>query len=123
MRESKPGLAMAACLISLAAACSPGPPPAQSEEDLHAIGPDATEAGHPHVFLCAGNERLLVDFGAEGLRLQIRRPEGAPPLTLSAPAQGLPFRGSGVEATMQGQRLQIVSADGSRRTCRRETKG
>jgi hypothetical protein len=110
-------------LPALLAACAPGAPQGQSEEDLHAIGPDATEAGHPHVFLCPARERLLVDFGAEGLRLQIRRAEGAPALTLTAPTQGMPFRGPGMKATMVGQKLRIVSADGSSRTCVRQTKG
>ena len=112
--------------ISLAvglAACSSGNPPPQTEEDLHAIGPDAAEVGHPHVFLCANDERLLVDFGADGLSLGIRQPAGKPPLVLTAAAQGAVFRGAGIQAILQGQRLKISAVGGPTRTCMRQTKG
>lgn len=108
---------------SALAACAPDKPQPQTEEELHAIGPNAREVGHPHVFLCPGKERLLVDFGADGLRLQIRQPEGAPPLTLTAPAQGMPFQGSRARGILEGQKLRITNPDGSERTCVRQTQG
>lgn len=105
------------------AACSSGKPQAPTEEDLHSIGPDAAEVGHPHVFLCPGDERLLVDFGQDGLSLRIRRPAGNRPLILAAPSQGAAFRGGGLQATFRGQRLTIGMAAGPMRTCVRQTKG
>lgn len=105
------------------AACSSGKPQAQTEEDLHAIGPDAAEVGHPHVFLCADDYQVLVDFGDDGLSLRIRQPAGKKPLVLTAPSQGASFRGGGLQATLRGQRLKIGMADGPVRTCVRQTKG
>jgi hypothetical protein len=109
-------------LIALAA-CSSGKPQAQTEEDLHEIGPDAAEIGHPHVFLCSSMERLLVDFGADGLSLRIRRPHGGTPLVLTAPTQGSVFQGAELQATFKGQELQVAAKTGAVRTCRRQTKG
>lgn len=105
------------------AGCSSGQPRTQSEEELHAIGPNGLDVGHPHVFLCPNTERLLVDFGRDGLSLRIRQPEGRPSIILFAPAQGTAFRGGGLQVRLNGRELRIVASNGPVRTCLRQTKG
>jgi hypothetical protein len=105
------------------AACSSGAPPTQTEEDLHAIGPNASQLAHPHLFLCADRERMLVDFGDDGLSLRIRQPADRPPIVLTAPAQGAAFRGAGLNAIFKGQELRMIGKDGSVRICLRQSKG
>ena len=97
--------------------------PQPTEQNLH-----AEEVGQPgrvdhHLFRCDHGRTLLVDFENEGLTLSIRDKPAAPPLRLTAPAQGELFVGKGGSAAMKDQALQLEMADGTRRTCVRANKG
>ena len=122
LMPSRIGILPAATTLALAA-CSPGKAPQPTEQNLH-----AEEVGQPgrvdhHLFRCDHGRTLLVDFENEGLTLSIRDKPAAPPLRLTAPAQGELFVGKGGSAAMKDQALQLEMADGTRRTCVRANKG
>lgn len=115
-------------LVGLAAVtltgCSSEPEPrAPTEQELHAddrAAPGGVKGRH--VFRCDDGGRLLVDFKDQGLTIEIRDDEGAPPLALTAPAQGLQYQGETGAATFVAGKLYLRSPKGEERSCERRTR-
>lgn len=113
-----------ACCAALLLGCSeqpkPGPP---TEQELHStdIGTPGRVKGR-HLFSCRDGGELLVDFKDQGLFLDIREREGDPPVTLTAPSQGLQYVGDGGSATMAAGELRFLPVAGGERICKRRTR-
>ena len=73
-----------------------------------------------HPYRRSDGEPLFVDYKDSGLQIDLRRSNKGPPMTLTAPAQGLQYVGETATATFQGSLLTIVEGDGRTRTCERE---
>ena len=112
------------CSAALLIACSeqpkPGPP---TEQELHStdVGAFGSVRGR-HLFRCRDGGEMLVDFKEQGLFLEIRAREGDPPVTLTAPSQGLQYIGDGGSATMAAGELRFVPLVGEERICTRRTR-
>jgi hypothetical protein len=72
-----------------------------------------------HPYRCSDGEPLFVDYKDNGLQIDLRRSGSGPPMTLTAPAQGLQYVGETATATFKGSQLTIVEGDGRTRTCER----
>jgi hypothetical protein len=104
------------------AACSENKPPAPpTEQQIHSSDSAVVtgEMGR-HLYRCSDGEPLFVDYKDNGLQLDLRRANGGPPVTLTAPAQSLQYVGETSTATFKGSQLTIVEDDGRARTCERE---
>lgn len=119
-----PGKRVLPALILIAglAACSESKPPAPpTEQQIHSSDSAvATGEMGRHPYRCSDGERLLVDYKDNGLQLDLRRSKGGPPVTLTAPAQGLQYVGETATATFKGSQLTIVEGDRHTRICERE---
>lgn len=73
-----------------------------------------------HLYGCEDGQSLFVDFRNEGLSIELRREEKDEPRILSAPSQGLQYVGENEGATMTGNELRIVDAQGRTRVCRKQ---
>ena len=104
--------------------CSGQKPHQLTEEEIHAHDM-GKRTGIPdlHAFACRGGGRLLVDLENQGLTLSVRGAADQPPLTLTAPGQGLAFSGDGATATVVDRELRLVLAHGAQRTCIRQSRG
>lgn len=110
--------------LSLAglAACSESKPPAPpTEQQIHSSDSAvATGEMGRHPYRCSDGEPLFVDYKDSGLQIDLRRSNSGPPMTLTAPAQGLQYIGETATATFKGSQLTIVEGDGRTRICERE---
>lgn len=111
-------------VLVLAAGCSGRVPEGPTEAEVHSgdlrpVGP-MTDT---HVFACADGSRLFVQFGRGAPTITIRERSGGTPLVLTAAANGRPYQGHGIRAVIADSHLRIELADGSRRTCTRQTRG
>lgn len=104
------------------AACSESKPPAPpTEQQIHSSDSAvATGEMGRHPYRCSDGEPLFVDYKDSGLQIDLRRSNKGPPMTLTAPAQGLQYVGETATATFKGSLLTIVEGDGRTRTCERE---
>ncbi|MBA4027269.1 MAG: hypothetical protein C0473_03410 [Cyanobacteria bacterium DS3.002] len=104
------------------ATCSEGNPPTlPNEQQLHSsdgVAASGETAWHP--FRCSEGEPLFVSYKDNGLRIDVRAALGEPPITLTAPAQGLQYVGETATAVFKGSELIIEVGDGPRRTCTRK---
>jgi hypothetical protein len=117
-KRALPGLVFVGGLV----ACSESKPPAPpTEQQIHSSDSAVTtgELGR-HPYRCSDGEPLLVDYKDSGLQIDLRRTNRGPPMTLTAPAQGLQYVGETATATFKGSQLTIVEGDGRTRTCERE---
>jgi hypothetical protein len=60
-----------------------------------------------HPYRCSDGEPLFVDYKDDGLQIDLRRSGNGPPMTLTAPAQGLQYVGETATATFKGSQLTI----------------
>lgn len=119
-----PRMLVCGVTLTLAGACSGQEPDRPTEADVHAgdirpVGP-MTDT---HIFACADGSRLFVQFGRGAPTITIRERSDATPLVLTAAANGQPYRGHGIRAVIADSHLRIELADGSHRTCTRQTRG
>ncbi|NNM77703.1 hypothetical protein HJG53_12365 [Sphingomonas sp. ID1715] len=116
---------VATLLPIAAAACSASPKhQAKTEQELHAE--ELSAGGHDaatHEYRCRDGSVLFVDFGHEGLSIEIRTAPGSSPLVLTAPSQGTDFVGAGTRATMKERELLLVGPGERQRLCTRTTIG
>jgi hypothetical protein len=68
-----------------------------------------------HPYRCSDGEPLFVDYKDNGLQIDLRRSGNGPPMTLTAPAQGLQYVGETATATFKGSQ-PIVEGEGRTRT-------
>ncbi|MFH8655025.1 hypothetical protein ACH37Y_20315 [Sphingomonas paucimobilis] len=103
-------------------ACSESKPPAPpTEQQIHSSDSAvATGEMGRHPYRCSDGEPLFVDYKDDGLQIDLRRSGNGPPMTLTAPAQGLQYVGETATATFKGSQLTIVEGEGRTRTCERE---
>lgn len=103
-------------------ACSESKPPAPpTEQQIHSSDSAvATGEMGRHPYRCSDGEPLFVDYKDSGLQIDLRRSNSGPPMTLTAPAQGLQYIGETATATFKGSQLTIVEGDGRTRICERE---
>ena len=95
-------------------------PRVPTEEEIHSRDFEtASRVRGRHLYTCDDNEPLFVDFKDNGLTLELRSEEQGPVQTLSAPSQGLQYVGAANSATMTGNELQLVDAQGRTRVCRK----
>lgn len=95
-------------------------PRAPTEQEIHSRDFEtASRVRGRHLYTCDDNEPLFVDFKDNGLTLELRSEEQGPVQTLSAPSQGLQYVGAANSATMTGNELQLVDAQGRTRVCRK----
>ncbi|KHS49471.1 MULTISPECIES: hypothetical protein [Sphingomonadaceae] len=117
-KRALPALVLAGGL----AACSESKPPAPpTEQQIHSSDSAvATGEMGRHPYRCSDGEPLFVDYKDSGLQIDLRRSNSGPPMTLTAPAQGLQYIGETATATFKGSQLTIVEGDGRTRICERE---
>ncbi len=117
-KRALPALVLAGGL----AACSDSKPPAPpTEQQIHSSDSAvATGEMGRHPYRCSDGEPLFVDYKDSGLQIDLRRSNSGPPMTLTAPAQGLQYIGETATATFKGSQLTIVEGDGRTRICERE---
>lgn len=116
------GMMAGAAMLPLAACSSEHKSPVPTEEELHSddrAAPGGVKGRH--VFRCDDGGRLLVDFKDQGLTIEVRDDESAPPLRLTAPAQGLQYQGATGAATFVAGKLYL-SSRGEERSCARRTR-
>ena len=103
-------------------ACSESKPQAPpTEQQIHSSDSAvATGEMGRHPYRCSNGEPLFVDYKDNGLQIDLRRTNNGPPMTLTAPAQGLQYVGETGTATFKGSQLTIVEGDGRTRICERE---
>ena len=95
-------------------------PRVPTEEEIHSRDFEtASRVRGRHLYMCDDKESLFVDFKDNGLTLELRSEEQGPVQTLSAPSQGLQYIGAANSATMTGNELQLVDAQGRTRVCRK----
>ncbi len=95
-------------------------PRVPTEQEIHSRDFEtASRVRGRHRYTCDDKEPLFVDFKNNGLTLELRREEQGPVQTLSAPSQGLQYVDNTNSATMTGNALQLVDAQGRTRVCRK----
>lgn len=108
-------------VVGLAACTESKPPTPPTEQQIHSSDSAvATGEMGRHPYRCSDGEPLFVDFKDNGLQIDLRRSNSGPPMTLTAPAQGLQYIGETATATFKGSQLTIVEGDGRTRICERE---
>lgn len=103
-------------LLVSVAACSADPDPARDDRD-HIDGDRPNVIGR-HIYDCDVGGRWAVDFLTDGLTVDLR-PEGAPVIRLTAPAQGLTYVGEKITARISGREMHIQRSDMAPLTCLR----
>src|SRR3546814_5300468 len=75
-------------VVGLAACTESKPPAPPTEQQIHSSDSAvATGEMGRHPYRCSDGEPLFVDYKDNGLQIDLRRPSGAVPMTLPAPAQ------------------------------------
>ena len=117
-KQVLPALVVVAGLAACSENKKPAPP---TEQQIHSSdsGVATGEVGR-HPYRCSDGQPLFVDYKDGGLRIDLRRSNSGPPMTLTAPFQGLQYVGDTATATFKGAQLTIVEGDGRTRTCERE---
>ncbi|MGW8192172.1 hypothetical protein [Sphingomonas hankookensis] len=118
VRRTLPALIL---VVGLAACSESKPPAPPTEQQIHSSDSAVVtgEMGR-HPYRCSDGEQLFVDYKDDGLQIDLRRSISEPPMTLTAPAQGLQYVGETATATFKGSQLTIVEGEGRTRTCERE---
>ncbi|NTS66421.1 hypothetical protein HRV97_14790 [Sphingomonas sp. HHU CXW] len=121
VRRTLPALIL---VVGLAACSESKPPAPPTEQQIHSSDSAVVtgEMGR-HPYRCSDGEQLFVDYKDDGLQIDLRRSISEPPMTLTAPAQGLQYVGETATVTFKGSQLTIVEGDGQIRTCEREGTG
>ncbi len=108
--------------LTLPGCSSEQPGRVPTEQEIHADDRGIGGVSGRHVFNCDDGSRLLVDYKQEGLTLELRDTESQRPMVLTAPSQGLQFRGEAGTVTIVTGGLRFRSTEGLERTCKRQTR-
>lgn len=120
LRRAMPRAALLAIALVVTGCAEEKKPRVPTEQEIHSRDFEtASRVRGRHLYACDDKEPLFVDFKDDGLTLELRSEEQGPVQTLSAPSQGLQYVGDTNSATMTGNELQLVDAQGRTRVCRK----
>src|SRR3546814_1307882 len=98
-------------VVGLAACTESKPPAPPTEQQIHSSDSAvATGEMGRHPYRCSDGEPLFVDYKDNGLQIDLRRSSSAVPMTLTAPAQGLPYVGETATATRSEEHTSALQS-------------